>query len=455
MPKTRSPTANLVTPPPSSSTAPATSQPTVNGGSPRKPPRSAHLPVHRVDAGGGHAHEHLRGRRLGLRQVDELEHLRPAERLLGDRAHALSLAIVVYTGLRQVTPTYTRPLEELRRSDAVEFGGKSASLGELLSAGLRVPSGFAISAKAFAKFIEETGLAGTIAAALARVSPGNVDTIDAASKTIGEAMRLAPLPDDLRAELVARYDELAGATGDIRPPVAVRSSALGEDSEEASHAGQQESFLWVCGPEQVCDAVRDCWVSLYTPHAISYRAALSGDAETAMGVTVQLMVDAEVSGVMFTCNPVSGDPSMVAVNASWGLGIAVVGGELTPDDYLVSKVTGDVVRQTVGDKGIEYVPDAAGRGTVRREVPAERRSEPCLGEAELAALVELARRIEAHYGSHQDVEWAIAREAELPESLVVLQSRPVTTLPERPPPGAASAVALVMDTFGAGEKSSS
>ena len=99
-----------------------------------------------------------------------------------------------------------------------------------------------------------------------------------------------------------------------------------------------------------------------------------------------------------------------------GLGIAVVGGELTPDDYLVSKVTGEVVRQTVSDKGVEYVPDAAGRGTVRREVPAERRSEPCLGEAELAALVDVGR-IEAHYGSHQDVEWAIARESELPESM--------------------------------------
>jgi phosphoenolpyruvate synthase/pyruvate phosphate dikinase len=347
---------------------------------------------------------------------------------------------------------YTRPLEELRRSDSTEFGGKSASLGELLSAGLRVPSGFAISAKAFAKLIEETGIAGTIAAALARVSPGNVDTIDAAAKTIGEVMRFAPMPDELRAELVVRYDELAAAMGSGSPPVAVRSSALGEDSAEASHAGQQESFLWVCGPEQVCDAVRDCWVSLYTPHAISYRAALGGDAETAMGVTVQLMVDAEVSGVMFTCNPVSGDPSMVAVNASWGLGIAVVGGELTPDDYLVSKVTGEVVRRTVSEKGIEYVPDAGGGGIVRREVPAARRREPCLGQGELAALVEVARRIEDHYGSHQDVEWAIARGKALPESLIVLQARPVTTLPERSPTASASAISLVMDTFGAGEK---
>ena len=372
--------------------------------------------------------------------------------MLGDRAHTLSLATVVYTGLRQVTPTYTCPLDELRRSDSTEFGGKSAGLGELLSAGLQVPPGFAISARAFAEFIEETGLDGTIAAALARVSPGNLDTIDAASKTIGEAMRFAPLPDDLCAELVASYDALAGATGEEAPPVAVRSSALGEDSEEASHAGQQETFLWVRGAEQVCDAVRDCWASLYTSHAISYRAALRGDAETAMGVAVQLMVDAEVSGVLFTCNPVTGDPSIVAVNASWGLGIAVVGGELTPDEYLVSKVTGEVVRRTVSEKGIEYVPDAAGSGTVRVAVPAQRRGEPCLGEAELAALVQVARRVEAHYGSHQDVEWVIARGKALPESLIVVQARPVTTLPKRSPTVSASAMSLVMDTFGAGEK---
>ncbi len=169
----------------------------------------------------------------------------------------------------------------------------------------------------------------------------------------------------------------------------MRSSALGEDGEDATFAGQQESFLWVRGFEHLCDAVRDCWASLYTPRAIGYRAARAagGDAP-AMGVTVQAMVDAEVSGVLFTCNPVSGDPSMVAIEASWGLGIAVVGGETTPDDFLVSKVTGEVVRRTVNAKEIEYVPDAAGRGTVRVEVPAERRGEPCLHEEHLAALVD-------------------------------------------------------------------
>ncbi len=262
---------------------------------------------------------------------------------------------------------------------------------------------------------------------------------NAAAKAIDEAMRFAPLPDAVRSELARSYEELGEST-----PVAVRSSALGEDSHDATFAGQQESFLWVRGVEQVCDAVRDCWVSLYTARAISYRAEL-GQSEQAMGVTVQEMVDAEVSGVMFTCNPVSGDPSMVAVNASWGLGIAVVGGETTPDDFLVSKVTGEVVRRTVNAKEIEYVPDPAGRGAVRVEIPAERREEPCLDEAGLAALVEIAKRVERHFGSHQDIEWAIARDG----SLLVLQSRPVTTSKPAAPKLSESAISLVMGTFGA------
>jgi pyruvate, water dikinase len=339
---------------------------------------------------------------------------------------------------------------ELRKADAAEFGGKSANLGELLAAGLVVPPGFAVAANAFRAFVEASALEETIAAALSRASSGDVAAIGAASKTIGEAMRFAPLPDAVRTELISRHDELARATGGERPPVAVRSSSLGEDSRDASHAGQQESFLWVRGVEQICDAVRDCWVSLYTPHAISYRAALgASETEQAMGVTIQLMVDAAVSGVMFTCNPVSGDPSMVALNASWGLGIAVVGGEVTPDDYLVSKVTGEVVRRQVNPKHVEYVPDVAGRGAARVEVAAERRDAPCLGEAQLSALVDVARRVERHFGSHQDIEWAIARETPLPEAVHVLQARPVTTLPKETPKAPVSAMSLVLGTFGA------
>jgi pyruvate,water dikinase len=346
---------------------------------------------------------------------------------------------------------HTRALADLRRRDGESFGGKSSTLGELIAAEIPVAPGFALSTGAFRTFVEEAGLGGKIALELSRLAPADVDSVVAASHAISEAMRFAPVPDAVRDEVGRRYEELAEEAGVAEPPVAVRSSALGEDGEDATFAGQLESYLWVRGAEHVCDAVRDCWVSLFGPPAIAYRAHV-GQREPAMGVAVQLMVDAEVSGVLFTCNPVSGDPSMVAVNASWGLGLAVVGGEVTPDDFLVSKVTGEVVREHVHVKDVEYVPDAGGRGAVRVDVPEERRAIACLDRPALEALVEVGRRVERHFGSHQDVEWAIARGRGLPEGLVVLQSRPVTGLPERTPlPKHATAMALVMSMFGAGD----
>ena len=288
---------------------------------------------------------------------------------------------------------HSSPLEELRRVDEPRFGGKSSALGELLGAEIPVPPGFALSTSAFKAFLDESGLHAKIAAAMDRVSPDDVDAIGAASHAISEAMRSAPVPDSVRDEVASRYGELAATAGEPSPPVAVRSSAVGEDSQDATFAGQQETYLWVREVEHVCDAVRDCWVSLYSTPAISYRARLDRALEEpAMGVTVQLMVDAAVSGVMFTCNPVSGDPSMVAINASWGLGLAVVGGEVTPDDYLVSKITREVVREHVHRKDVEYVPDPRGRGAVRCDVPEDRRDGRCLDQPALETLVGAARR---------------------------------------------------------------
>jgi len=345
---------------------------------------------------------------------------------------------------------YTRPLGALRRSDAAAYGGKSANLGDMLAAGVPVPSGFAVGADAYRAFVAETGLAGAVASASLRAASGDVAVIEAAAQAIEQAMRFAPLPEGVRAEVAERYADLETLVGEGEPAVAVRSSALGEDSAEASHAGQQESFLWVRGVEPVCAAVRDCWVSLHTPRALSYRAALGAEeVDPAMGVTVRLMVDARVSGVLFTCNPVTGDPSMLAINASRGLGLAVVGGEVTPDDYLVSKVTGEVVRSTVSRKDVEYVPDPQGRGTVRRDVPPARREEACLGDDALAALVGMAKVVERHFGGHQDVEWAIARDGTLPGSLVVLQARPVTSPTRLAAAPSGSAMSLVLGTFGA------
>jgi pyruvate,water dikinase len=294
---------------------------------------------------------------------------------------------------------HTRGLEELRANDADRFGGKSASLGELLHAGIPVPPGFALSAGA------------------------------------GDE-----LTDASRHDIVTRYRAMGE---DV--PVAVRSSALGEDSAEATFAGQQDTYLWVRGADAVCEAVTKCWASLYNPEAVAYRERFKID-NPAMGVTIQLMVDAAVSGVMFTCNPVSGDRSTIAINASWGLGLAVVGGEVTPDDYLVSKVTGEILKETISDKQVEYVP--GDDGAQRVDVANSRRTEPCLDAPAITELVEVAKRVEKHFGAPQDIEWAFDQSG----TLFVLQSRPVTALAKREAqaPAPASAMSLIFNKFGAG-----
>jgi phosphoenolpyruvate synthase/pyruvate phosphate dikinase len=286
---------------------------------------------------------------------------------------------------------HIRPLADLRAPDEALFGGKSAALGELIDAGLPVPPGFALSTSASLEDVAEH------------------------YRRLGE------------------------------PPVAVRSSAIGEDSAEATFAGMQDTYLWVRGHEAVAEAVRKCRASLDNPEAVAYRERIGGPPP-AMGVTIQTMVDAAVAGVMFTCNPVTGDPSTVAVNASWGLGLAVVGGEVTPDEYRVSKVTGEVLQRTVGPKEIEYV--AGPEGPARRQVEDDRQGVACLDDGRLEALLEIARRVEKHFGCHQDVEWAIDGEGEL----FMLQSRPVTVAPRRESTAGRSAIDLVMGTFGAGKK---
>jgi pyruvate,water dikinase len=346
---------------------------------------------------------------------------------------------------------HTRPLTELRAADEDRFGGKSTSLGELIAAEIPVPPGFAISTSAFHAFLAEGGLEARIAEAIAAVRPDDVGSVQAAADAIRAAVCETSIPEAVRAEIAAAYEALARSVGEDEPAVAVRSSAVGEDSGEATFAGQQETYLWVRGADGVCHAVRDCWASTFSAPAMSYRAKMAADRQPEMGVTVQLMVDDAVSGVMFTCNPVSGDPSVVAVNASWGLGLGVVGGEVTPDEYLVSKVTGEVVRRSVAAKHVEYRADPSGRGTVCVDVAADRQSEPALDDERLGGLVDVARRVQKYFGSHQDVEWALAGDGEL----YVVQSRPVTATgatakepAEQPAPG--SALSMVMSKFGAG-----
>ena len=298
---------------------------------------------------------------------------------------------------------HTRPLAELRSADEALFGGKSASLGELIAAGSRCRR---------ASRSASSGLRGDRPRRRDR-RPGRGSTRGprrgaSAAAAIGERCGRAGArrrPRGGRGAL-RRADRAAARRSRCAPARSARTAP-----RRPSPASRRPT----CGcaaPTRVCDAVRDCWASLYNPEAISYRARLGVPARApAMGVTVQLMVDAEVSGVMFTCNPVSGDPSSVAINASWGLGLAVVGGEVTPDEYRVSKVTGEVLQRTVGAEGRSSTcPIRPAAGPMRAEVAPERQGVACLDDEQLAALLEVGRRVERHFGGHQDVEWAIDRD---------------------------------------------
>ncbi len=247
---------------------------------------------------------------------------------------------------------HTRTLAELRHADSASFGGKSSTLGELIAGGIPVPPGFAVSTSAFRAFVEEAGLAGMISVEMSRMSPADVESVGAASHAISQAMRSAPIPEAVRDEVDPALRRAGRGAAGRRSLQRARRGQPGRDvrgpAGDVSLGARRRPRLrrrarLLGQPVQ--------------PAGDRYRARLSDGGEPAMGVAVQQMVDAEVSGVLFTCNPVSGDPSMVAVNASWGLGLAVVGGEVTPDDYLVSKVTREVVREHIHAKDVEYVPD--------------------------------------------------------------------------------------------------
>ncbi|WP_233517751.1 PEP/pyruvate-binding domain-containing protein [Geodermatophilus marinus] len=340
--------------------------------------------------------------------------------------------------------TTTAPVLHVRdvgRDDVPRVGGKGASLGELLRAGIRVPTGFAVTTAAFARAVGHLALDGEpVAARVAALDPADAEGVAAATARVRDVVASAPLPADLADAIAAGYAALCDECGHPDLPVAVRSSATGEDSAEDSFAGLQDTYLWVRGGDAVVASVRRCWASLYSAESVTYRRRRGiPETDLRMAVVVQRMVDARSSGVMFTRSPVSGDRSVVAIDASWGLGSAVVGGDVTPDSFVVSKVTGEITRRTVATKTRWHRPDPSGSGVVEADVPEELRDRPSVSDAEIAELVATARRVEEHYGCPQDVEWAVA---ESDGAVHLLQSRPETTWAERDAQRTAAPVAV-------------
>jgi pyruvate,water dikinase len=310
-------------------------------------------------------------------------------------------------------------------ADRPTVGGKAANLGELTRAGLSPPPGFAIRTEAFERFIQALEAKAPVRAAAEALGGQELAAIERGATAVRAGFLESPFPDDLKAELLGAHARLT-ASGERH--VAVRSSATSEDAADASFAGLQDTYLWVDGPDAMLDAVRRCWASLYSVPALTYRRKNNiPESGAAMGVVVQTMVDARSAGVMFTRSPLTGDRSVVVIEASWGLGSALVGGEVTPDRFVLGKVAGEISKRDVSAKAIEHVPSAAG-GIETRDVPADRASTPSVSDEELAALLDVGRRVEAHYGAPQDIEWAICRAR---GDIHLLQSRPETVWANR------------------------
>jgi phosphoenolpyruvate synthase/pyruvate phosphate dikinase len=302
-----------------------------------------------------------------------------------------------------------------------QVGGKGASLSDLCVAGFKVPAGFCITAEAYRQFAREGGLEEKTSKVLRNMNPSDRASVAEASGRLASIVAATPLPDELRSQILQAYQELASMNGQ---PCAVRSSSISEDSTGFSFAGLYDSFLNVCGANEVVDAVHRCYVSLWSERAVGYRAGkAASDDEEAMAVVVMGLVPSETSGIAFTAHPVTGSMDQVVINASFGLGEAIVSGRVTPDSFVIDKNSFAVLERQIYAKEMAIFPHPDGGGTVERLLPGDRRQQPSLTDEEACAVARLAARVEKHYGSPQDVEWGLYA-----GDLFVLQSRPITTL---------------------------
>lgn len=317
---------------------------------------------------------------------------------------------------------FIRWLEEIGRDDVEVAGGKGANLGELTHIGVKVPAGFVVLTSAYRLFVEENDLQGEIERLVDQMMRTDPSSIEQTSLAIRTLFDNGHMPEAIISSVRAAYVKMTDGA------VAVRSSASAEDLPGASFAGQQETYLNISTENGLLMAIQHCWSSLWTSRALAYRSRQQINTATIkLAVVVQEMVWASVSGVLFTLNPVSGADEVV-INAIWGLGEALVGGQVTPDTIISNKRTGEVKRVEIGKKLVMTVPDA--HGTREQDVDPALRQKAVLSNSQVAELTALGGQIETHFGVPQDIEWAIAD-----GQIFVLQARPITTYPREVPPG--------------------
>ena len=316
--------------------------------------------------------------------------------------------------------SYTISFTQLTQTSISKAGGKGANLGEMTNAGFPVPAGFVLTTAAYEAFVEAHNLQEEIVAQARAVSAEEPQSSQAASEAIRPLFLNSTIPQQIAADLVSAWQHL-GATA-----VAVRSSATAEDLPNASFAGQQDTFLNIRGEAVLLDIVKQCWASLWTARAIAYRRRQGIDpASVSLAVVVQVLVAAEASGILFTADPTTGERDHVLINASWGLGEAIVAGLVTPDTAVVDKTNWQIVSHEVNKKTTMTVRTET--GTADTAVPVEQQNEQVLGEETAVALAKLGAQIETHYGTPVDIEWVVTD-----GKIQILQARPITSLPPAP-----------------------
>jgi pyruvate,water dikinase len=341
--------------------------------------------------------------------------------------------------------------ESCRKDSVPLVGGKCASLGELINAGVRVPPGFALTTEGYRRFMAEARIDRRVGSLLAGVDAQDLDALQRASDEIRAAIEEQPFSFELEDSIAECYRRLGVRCCMPAVPVAVRSSATAEDLPGASFAGQQDTYLWIRGIDEVLHHVRRCISSLYTGRAIAYRANRGfADDAVAISVGVQKMANSFTAGVMFTVHPGNGDRSVIVIDSNFGFGESVVSGEVTPDHFVVNKVTLDIIDRTISQKQVCYTVDPKTQRSQAMEVPFERQKVQSLIDDEVTELAWMGKQIEKHYGRPMDIEWAVDKDLPAGGNIFILQARPETVWSEKAKPAVASPGASAMDYILAG-----
>ena len=323
---------------------------------------------------------------------------------------------------------YTIFFKEATPQDYPQLGGKGASLASMSAAQFPVPVGFCITTDAYKEVLDISGLKKQILARVKDIAFDDMTHLEEVAAKIRDIILKMDIPPRISDAIKTAYQELCTLTNSNNDlPVAVRSSANAEDLPDASFAGQQDTYLWVVGEKAVLEHVKRCWASLFTARAINYRKDNNiAEDGVLMSVVVQKMVNAKCAGVAMTLNPLNGDRSKIVIDSAWGLGEAVVSGEVTPDNFLVDKIILTVVKSDIQNKHIEHVPDKISKKVVEKHITDERATQSSLSPDEIERLCKMAKIVEKHYGCPQDIEWAIDWDLPETDNLTLLQSRPET-----------------------------